>query len=243
MNTREEEVLELLRLRRSSSSAPPRVVQPPPPTGAPDAATGATQSTAAVSTQEMSSETRKRLYETLALSHRIASVARPLLASPNAVPVSTFHELYNLASLMVANVRDIGPPSAHITLITPVAADKTQPPHTTNDPATNKLPAFVSTNGGPPTLPPLASLQPATSFLPSNRPLTSVVENDQKESMPKGRGKKRRKKAVGLPNQACAMCARTDTPEWRKGPDGTHCLCNACGLRWKRQLNKAQTVE
>ena len=32
----------------------------------------------------------------------------------------------------------------------------------------------------------------------------------------------------------------SDTPEWRKGPDGTHSLCNACGLRFKRKQKKAE---
>jgi len=30
----------------------------------------------------------------------------------------------------------------------------------------------------------------------------------------------------------CHSCNRTETPEWRRGPDGPRTLCNACGLRW-----------
>ena len=29
----------------------------------------------------------------------------------------------------------------------------------------------------------------------------------------------------------CHSCNRTETPEWRRGPDGARTLCNACGLR------------
>lgn len=29
----------------------------------------------------------------------------------------------------------------------------------------------------------------------------------------------------------CHSCNTTDTPEWRRGPDGARTLCNACGLR------------
>lgn len=28
----------------------------------------------------------------------------------------------------------------------------------------------------------------------------------------------------------CQRCGTTDTPEWRRGPDGLRTLCNACGL-------------
>lgn len=30
--------------------------------------------------------------------------------------------------------------------------------------------------------------------------------------------------------QTCLHCSSLETPEWRKGPDGDHTLCNACGL-------------
>lgn len=29
----------------------------------------------------------------------------------------------------------------------------------------------------------------------------------------------------------CHSCQTTETPEWRRGPDGARTLCNACGLR------------
>ena len=55
----------------------------------------------------------------------------------------------------------------------------------------------------------------------------------------------------------CVTCGRTDSPEWRKvryvtvmypdqfdyfctlkGPSGPKTLCNACGLRWAKQMRK-----
>lgn len=39
-------------------------------------------------------------------------------------------------------------------------------------------------------------------------------------------------------NQACRQCGVTETPEWRRGPDGSHTLCNACGLRFSKQMRK-----
>lgn len=29
----------------------------------------------------------------------------------------------------------------------------------------------------------------------------------------------------------CHSCNISETPEWRRGPDGARTLCNACGLR------------
>ncbi|KAL4881586.1 hypothetical protein BJY04DRAFT_188391 [Aspergillus karnatakaensis] len=36
----------------------------------------------------------------------------------------------------------------------------------------------------------------------------------------------------------CADCGTSDSPEWRKGPDGPKTLCNACGLRWAKREKK-----
>ncbi|ORY91123.1 GATA zinc finger-domain-containing protein, partial [Syncephalastrum racemosum] len=33
----------------------------------------------------------------------------------------------------------------------------------------------------------------------------------------------------------CHSCHTTQTPEWRRGPDGARTLCNACGLRMSYQ--------
>lgn len=41
--------------------------------------------------------------------------------------------------------------------------------------------------------------------------------------------KKRRGRAA--PPGRCHSCLRSETPEWRRGPDGARTLCNACGLR------------
>ncbi|KAG0147709.1 hypothetical protein CROQUDRAFT_655693 [Cronartium quercuum f. sp. fusiforme G11] len=39
-----------------------------------------------------------------------------------------------------------------------------------------------------------------------------------------------------FPIRICADCKTTNTPEWRSGPSGERNFCNACGLRWKKQL-------
>ncbi len=40
---------------------------------------------------------------------------------------------------------------------------------------------------------------------------------------------------VNYNNQrACYHCGIQDTPQWRKGPNGKHTLCNACGQQYKK---------
>lgn len=36
----------------------------------------------------------------------------------------------------------------------------------------------------------------------------------------------------------CHSCNRTETPEWRRGPDGVGTLCNACGLQYAKLRRK-----
>ena len=44
----------------------------------------------------------------------------------------------------------------------------------------------------------------------------------------------------------CYSCNRSETPEWRRGPDGARTLCNACGLHYaklSRQKGKFKTSD
>ncbi|KAJ5117470.1 Zinc finger NHR/GATA-type, partial [Penicillium atrosanguineum] len=49
---------------------------------------------------------------------------------------------------------------------------------------------------------------------------------------------KQRRKTV--PPGRCHRCKRTETPEWRRGPDGARTLCNACGLHYAKVMRKQQ---
>ncbi|EAW10695.1 GATA transcription factor LreB [Aspergillus clavatus NRRL 1] len=48
----------------------------------------------------------------------------------------------------------------------------------------------------------------------------------------------RRKRLKG--EYLCTDCGTSDSPEWRKGPEGPKTLCNACGLRWAKKEKKRQ---
>ncbi|KAI9221753.1 hypothetical protein BC828DRAFT_414593 [Blastocladiella britannica] len=41
-------------------------------------------------------------------------------------------------------------------------------------------------------------------------------------------------KSVRAKTHQCHSCHVTETPEWRRGPDGRATLCNACGLHWAK---------
>ncbi|KAL7314909.1 hypothetical protein PS15m_006424 [Mucor circinelloides] len=73
----------------------------------------------------------------------------------------------------------------------------------------------------------------------ANRKLKEQLEN---YANPKRR--KQKKKKVVEPTEIskmCAQCQSTDSPEWRKGPNGPKELCNACGLRYAKTLAAKKT--
>lgn len=49
------------------------------------------------------------------------------------------------------------------------------------------------------------------------------------------------KKSKG--RQACVQCFTMSTPQWREGPQGARTLCNACGVRYRKQLNLAKKLQ
>ncbi|PWZ01774.1 hypothetical protein BCV70DRAFT_51038 [Testicularia cyperi] len=42
---------------------------------------------------------------------------------------------------------------------------------------------------------------------------------------------------------SCQACGTSETPEWRRGPDGARTLCNACGLHYAKLVRKRQQQE
>ncbi|KAI8369375.1 GATA zinc finger-domain-containing protein [Radiomyces spectabilis] len=41
----------------------------------------------------------------------------------------------------------------------------------------------------------------------------------------------------------CHSCNISETPEWRRGPDGARTLCNACGLHYAKLTRKKTTED
>ncbi|XP_062179205.1 GATA transcription factor 15-like [Phragmites australis] len=46
-----------------------------------------------------------------------------------------------------------------------------------------------------------------------------------------------------LLDRCCANCGTTSTPLWRNGPRGPKSLCNACGIRYKKEERRAAAME
>jgi len=62
-----------------------------------------------------------------------------------------------------------------------------------------------------------------------------VIDDEEGEFFEKKR------KCVGN-DLYCHSCGTTETPEWRRGPDGCKSLCNACGLHYAKILKRETMV-
>ncbi|KAJ1841362.1 hypothetical protein LPJ73_006144, partial [Coemansia sp. RSA 2703] len=58
----------------------------------------------------------------------------------------------------------------------------------------------------------------------------------------RSKSRKRSKKSDAAQPNTCRSCGISETPEWRRGPDGARTLCNACGLHYAK-LNKKRATE
>ncbi|KAF9897739.1 hypothetical protein BX616_005069 [Lobosporangium transversale] len=60
------------------------------------------------------------------------------------------------------------------------------------------------------------------------------ASNRNDQAQPKYRKRAKRMQPPGR----CLSCDSSDTPEWRRGPDGARTLCNACGLHYAKLLKR-----
>ncbi|KAG0050316.1 hypothetical protein BGZ83_004897 [Gryganskiella cystojenkinii] len=61
------------------------------------------------------------------------------------------------------------------------------------------------------------------------------------ENTPHQKYRKRAKRTHPLGR--CLSCDTTDTPEWRRGPDGARTLCNACGLHYAKLVKRQKQLQ
>eukprot|EP01098_Paradermamoeba_levis_P004350 TRINITY_DN1871_c0_g1_i1.p1 TRINITY_DN1871_c0_g1~~TRINITY_DN1871_c0_g1_i1.p1 ORF type:complete len:183 (-),score=36.74 TRINITY_DN1871_c0_g1_i1:172-720(-) len=74
---------------------------------------------------------------------------------------------------------------------------------------------------------------------PSNLPPTPHIPRSAEFEAVSNR--KRRRPASE--HQICFSCGATQTPEWRRGPDGKASLCNACGLYFAKMKKKENKMK
>ncbi|KAL5604908.1 hypothetical protein BROUX41_001763 [Berkeleyomyces rouxiae] len=67
-------------------------------------------------------------------------------------------------------------------------------------------------------------------------------DTGNEQTPPRRASEPRRRRGRAAPPGRCHSCARVDTPEWRRGPDGARTLCNACGLHYAK-LERKRTNE
>ncbi|KAG0372434.1 hypothetical protein BGX24_000260 [Mortierella sp. AD032] len=68
------------------------------------------------------------------------------------------------------------------------------------------------------------------------RSADGVTRNSKNSDVPHQKYRKRAKRSQA-PGR-CQSCHSSDTPEWRRGPDGARTLCNACGLHYAKLLRR-----
>ncbi|KAI8148788.1 hypothetical protein BJV82DRAFT_589647 [Fennellomyces sp. T-0311] len=68
-----------------------------------------------------------------------------------------------------------------------------------------------------------------------------AMQYDDNNPLRSLRQRKRRKRTVF--QGRCHSCNISETPEWRRGPDGARTLCNACGLHYAKLERKRAAAE
>ncbi|CAG8705109.1 23088_t:CDS:2 [Cetraspora pellucida] len=75
---------------------------------------------------------------------------------------------------------------------------------------------------------------------PSNSGNDDLLDLNRKQrpDMASQRSKYRKRSKRAAPPGRCHSCNISETPEWRRGPDGARTLCNACGLHFAKITRK-----
>lgn len=89
--------------------------------------------------------------------------------------------------------------------------------------------------------PAVTSPAPLATREPSSR--ASKKSRRAPPPVPKPAAKPAPAKVKGKGRQSCLQCSTMSTPQWREGPQGARTLCNACGVRYRKQLNLAKKAK
>ncbi|CAE7112896.1 unnamed protein product [Rhizoctonia solani] len=68
-----------------------------------------------------------------------------------------------------------------------------------------------------------------------------VIRARRTQGSPNGKVKYKKRSRANPPGN-CHSCEISDTPEWRRGPDGQRTLCNACGLHYAKLVRKRDRI-
>ncbi|KAF9996286.1 hypothetical protein BGZ80_006388 [Entomortierella chlamydospora] len=84
---------------------------------------------------------------------------------------------------------------------------------------------------------------PYGSYTSNASSQSCMTESSLIKSSDKSEHQKYRKRAKRNPPGRCLSCHTSDTPEWRRGPEGARTLCNACGLHYAKLTKRQQQQE
>jgi len=84
---------------------------------------------------------------------------------------------------------------------------------------------------------PMELSSPRTTAKQTNSP-PKVALPEMAPPTPPTRKRKRGRKPIDKSFFICYHCNTTQTPEWRRGPNGANTLCNACGLKYAKVMRK-----
>eukprot|EP01096_Ripella_sp_DP13-Kostka_P000981 TRINITY_DN1115_c0_g1_i2.p1 TRINITY_DN1115_c0_g1~~TRINITY_DN1115_c0_g1_i2.p1 ORF type:complete len:358 (+),score=119.45 TRINITY_DN1115_c0_g1_i2:107-1180(+) len=97
-----------------------------------------------------------------------------------------------------------------------------------------EVPSPSSISSSPPSSPRSPSSPSSASCLSPRNPVKKTAQSITK---------KRRRVRAEMPEDVfCRHCKTTQTPEWRRGPDGRKSLCNACGLFFSEMMRKEEQL-
>ncbi|KAJ4837438.1 hypothetical protein Tsubulata_041465 [Turnera subulata] len=73
-----------------------------------------------------------------------------------------------------------------------------------------------------------------------NEQIVNVIDPQSSSSGTRRRGKRQRGGPYYDPNKRCTRCNcnTNDTPMWRNGPLGPKTLCNACGIKYRKEADR-----
>ncbi|KAK4050689.1 hypothetical protein OIV83_003415 [Microbotryomycetes sp. JL201] len=160
-----------------------------------------------------------------------------------ALPLQQPHQGYSLPSLPVpSNSFASYPPHP----LSHAATSAAQPNHPTEAPAlppsSSYVPSGPSTvtyaarsTSGPRHEESRASPNEGVHHLNGDGNASDSVRDKAEQEKAKRKARRELSKSKNGP-AACQSCGIVNSPEWRKGPDGSKSLCNACGLRYARSV-------
>jgi len=179
------------------------------------------------------------------LSELIIKIAKQFELEPMTPSDQNQQFLFSVALTLLKNVDELNPLNQDVPVV--VNNQDPTPPILAPVPIIQKSPSAPSQNVLlTSSLPPSSLPQTSSASKKITKPKVEKTEktektekSDKSEKSPNSSKKDKsptKRKIKYKPGLRCLSCGTTETPEWRKGPQGSNTLCNACGIRWSKKI-------